>query len=74
MGDAASGIQRKHAGGNALQNGFDVPAALLQSHVGSAEFTAGCFDLAAADSNSSAIRLNDRTKSPISSAALTSTR
>ncbi len=48
VGDAAVGIERKHAGGNALQNGLDVPAALLQRDVGGAQFAAGGLDLAAA--------------------------
>ncbi len=48
MRDAAIRIERKHAGGNALQNGFNVPAALFQRDVGGAQFAAGSFNLMAA--------------------------
>ena len=41
-------VQRKHAGWNTFQNGFDVPAALFQGGVGDAEFAAGGVDLLAA--------------------------
>ena len=42
------GIERKHAGGNAFQDGFNVPAALFERDVGGAQFATGSFNLAAA--------------------------
>ena len=48
VSDPAIRVQRKNSGGNALQNGLDVLAALFQRDVGRAQFVAGGFDLTAA--------------------------
>ena len=74
VGDAPIRIQRKHSVGNAFQNGFDMPAPLFQRNVSGAQSWLEASICRRLDSNSSAMRLKERTRSPISSAALTSTR
>ena len=48
MRNVARRIERQHPCGDALEDGLNMPAALLEGDVGGAELTAGCFDLAAA--------------------------
>ena len=42
---AAISVERQHAGGNALQDGLDLLAALIERHVGVCDLAAGRFDL-----------------------------
>ena len=48
MRHAARGIERKHARGNALENGFHLTPALVEFRVRCAQVVAGSFDLHAA--------------------------
>jgi hypothetical protein len=45
MGDAPRGVQRKHAGRNAFEDGFHLPATLVEFGVGRAQVVAGGFNL-----------------------------
>jgi len=45
MRDAAAGIERQDAGGNAFENGLHLPAALVQLGIGGSRVAAGGFDL-----------------------------
>ena len=60
--------------GEYLEDNFHLAAALIEFSVGRIRIAARGLDLLQADFSSSAMRLKERTKSPISSAAVTSIR